>query len=357
VPSRQQVKWSQLRVGLTVLVATATLGLLIFLMTGTRGLFTGRLWLKAYLDNAAGLRTGAPVQLQGVDVGNITEIRVIPGRALTPVEVTFWISRKYADSVRKDSLIALIRSGVLGEVLVDIDSRAAKGPPAKNWDALTTRDTPSLDDVVRASQTTLQNLDSVLQRADRIVATIERGQGTLGKFIYDPELYSRLTASVADFQRILTTINRGNGTLGKLISDETLYQKANASVDKLSRIIDTIERGEGSMGKFLKDPALYNNANQTLARANKLMEDINSGRGTLGKLASDAEFARKIEVTVTRLAVIADRLENGEGAAGRLLNDPSLYHNANQMLVESRNLITAIRENPKKYLTIRMRIF
>ncbi len=61
--------------------------------------------------------------------------------------------------------------------------------------------------------------------------------------------------------------------------------------------------------------------------------------------------------TITRLSAIAERLEAGEGTAGKLLRDPSIYTNADQMLVETRNLVKSIREDPKKYLTIRFKIF
>ena len=75
MPSQKQLKWSQLRVGLTVLVASITLGVLIFLMSGTTGLFTPKINLKSYFDNAGGLRDGAPVRLAGVDIGNVTGVR------------------------------------------------------------------------------------------------------------------------------------------------------------------------------------------------------------------------------------------------------------------------------------------
>ena len=42
---------------------------------------------------------------------------------------------------------------------------------------------------------------------------------------------------------------------------------------------------------------------------------------------------------------------------GKLIQDPSVYNNTDQMLVETRNLVKAIRENPKKYLTIHFRVF
>ena len=73
MPSQKQLHWSQLKVGVTVVVALVTLGILIFLMSGTGGLFTKRIVLKGYVDNASGLRVGAPVRLSGVDIGNISK--------------------------------------------------------------------------------------------------------------------------------------------------------------------------------------------------------------------------------------------------------------------------------------------
>ena len=87
------------------------------------------------------------------------------------------------------------------------------------------------------------------------------------------------------------------------------------------------------------------------------MDDLNAGRGPAGMLLKDEAFAKKLHNTIDKLSAIADRLEAGEGSAGRLLKDPSLYNNTDQMLIETRNLVKSIRENPKKYLTIHFRIF
>ena len=76
-----------------------------------------------------------------------------------------------------------------------------------------------------------------------------------------------------------------------------------------------------------------------------------------GKLLKDEELSRKLQNIINKLSTISDRLEAGEGSAGKLLKDPSLYNNTDQMLIETRNLVKAIRENPKKYLTIHFRVF
>jgi len=102
---------------------------------------------------------------------------------------------------------------------------------------------------------------------------------------------------------------------------------------------------------------LYDNANATIANVRKLTDDVNAGKGPIGMLAKDEEFARKLRNTMDKLSAISDRLEAGEGSAGKLLRDPSLYNNADQMLVETRGLVKSIRENPKKYLTIHFKVF
>ncbi len=75
------------------------------------------------------------------------------------------VSTKYHENLRLDSLTALATAGVLGETYIDIDSSQARGPEVKNGDALSTRDTPDIQDVVRASQGTLQNMGCATQTA------------------------------------------------------------------------------------------------------------------------------------------------------------------------------------------------
>jgi phospholipid/cholesterol/gamma-HCH transport system substrate-binding protein len=359
LPSQKQLKWSQLKVGITVLASAITLSVLIFLMSGTGGWLTPKIQVKSYFDNASGLRVGAPVRLDGVDIGNVTAMQVVsaPDKKLTPVEVTMKVSTKYHENLHKDSLTALSTAGVLGETYIDIDSSQASGPTAQDGDILPIRDHPDINDVVRASQGTLQNLDALLKRMDRIIAFVESGQGSVGKLIYDPKLYNQLASTVNEFQGLVNQVSQGNGTIGKLIADDELYKKVNGTVDKLNTMVDELNAGKGTAGKLLKDPSLYNNANATIANAKQLTDDINAGKGALGKLTKDEQFAAKLQNTMNKVSAITDRLEAGEGSAGKLLRDPSLFNNADQMLVETRELVKSIRENPKKYLTIRFRVF
>jgi phospholipid/cholesterol/gamma-HCH transport system substrate-binding protein len=326
-------------------------------MSGTGGWFTRKIALRSYFDNAGGLREGAPVRLAGVDIGNVTGIRIVGDKPMTPVEVTMKVNTKFKFNLRKDSVTLLSTAGVLGETYVDIDSSTANGPEATDGDTLAARNQPQIEDVVRASQGTLQNMDALLKRVDRIVAFIESGQGSIGKVIYSPALYDQLNATVAEFKGLMDDIQRGKGSLGPLLTSDEAYKKAINALDKLNVIVDDLQQGKGAAGKLLKDPELYDNANKTVANVRQLTDDINAGKGALGKMAHDQEFANKLQETINNLEALSERLQKGEGTAGMLFKDPALYNNSNQMLVETRELVKSIRENPKKYLTFHVKVF
>ena len=342
-----------------MIIASLVLGLLLFLMSGTGGYFTKRITLASYFDNPEGLRVGAPVRLSGVDIGNVSKILIVRDRdkQLTPVKIVMKVSTKYSFNLRRDTRTVLETAGVLGETFMDMDSSQAVGPPAQDGDTLPTLIHPDFNEVVRSSQSTLQNMDALLKRADRILAFAESGKGSLGKLIYDPTLYDRFSQTVAELKTVVDEIAKGQGSLGQLINSNDAYNKFVATLDKMNGVVDDLQQGKGTAGKFLKDPSLYNNANDTVANLKKVSEDLNAGKGTAGRLLKDEELGKKIDTTMTKLASLTTDLEAGKGTAGKLLKDETLYNNANHMLEETQGLVKAIRENPKKYLSIKLHIF
>ena len=356
MPSQQQVRWSQLRVGITVIVSTSALAVLIILMSGTGGFFSKRITLKSNFANTGGLRVGSLVSLQGVNIGNITAIKITQVQKL-PVEVTMKIGTDYLESIKKDSVAALSSAGVLGELYVDINSKNAKGLTVTDGDVLQSEDHPAIDDLFKSGQSTLQNADVLLKRIDRIVAEIEKGEGSIGLLIKDPTMYQRANTVLGEMSTLMKEINEGKGSIGKLIKNDEMYNKIMKSIDKVGKMIDDIDAGKGNAGKLLKDEQLYKNVNETMANANKLLAEINQGHGTMGKVLHDEEFAKKVDNMVTKLSSLSSRMDAGEGSVGKLFTDPSLYNSADKMLTETRSLVQAMRENPKKYLTIHVKLF
>jgi phospholipid/cholesterol/gamma-HCH transport system substrate-binding protein len=361
MPSQQEVKWSQLKVGVIVLVASVVLVTLLFLMTSASGLsiFSHKLTVVAYFENSAGLKEGAAVNLQGVTVGTVKSITVVntPDRRLTPVKVVLKLNEKYASSLRKDSKASLTTVGVLGDTIIDINSQFAVGPPLKDGDELKTLETPSITDVVKASQGTIDSLNVILAKMNTIVDNLQSGKGSVGQFINNPELYNKANATVNELLILEKNINAGKGSIGKLMTDDTLYNRMNNTVGKMESIANALDNGKGTAGMLLKDDSLYKNLNSTLAHANSIMADADAGKGGLGLMLKDPKFRDDLSHTLTQINTLVSGINSGKGTLGKLTNDDEAYTNVNKLLTASTDLVTTIRKDPKKYLTIRMRIF
>ncbi len=357
MPSQQEVQWSQLKVGVLVIVAMAALTALIFLMSRTTGIFTGKITLRSYFENSAGLKVGAPVNLEGVTIGTVTAVSIVPARKLTPVEVTFKVGAKYRDAVRTDSTSSLETIGVLGDTVVDINSKSATGPPVQNGAELKTNETPNLSDVIKSSQGTIEQLNTILAKVDHLADSLNSTKGSIGELINNPDLYNKAVATLNELSQLVDTVANGKGSIGKLVADDTLYNHINDTVAKLDKMTTQLDEGKGTIGKLLKDETLANNLNQSVANANQLLADINAGKGGLGMIAKDPQFAAKLRDTVDKLDSVLNRVDSGQGTIGQLVVNPSLYNNLDQSLTETRGLIAAIRENPKKYLTFHVKVF
>ncbi len=358
MPSQQQVKWSQLKVGVLVLVALVALTALVFLMSGnTGGMFQGRITVRSYFENSAGLKVGAPVNLEGVTIGNVKAIRIAPSRQLTPVEVIMKIGKNYQPDVRSDSKTSLDTIGVLGDTVVDIDSKFATAAPVQDHGELKTTETPNLTDVIKSSQGTIEQLNTILAKVDNLVDALNSGKGSIGQLINDPALYNKAVVTVNQLQSLVDGISNGKGSIGKLVTDDTLYTRANDTVGRLQHITDELDKGQGSIGKLLKDDTLYNNLKESTQNLNQILAQINSGKGSIGMMTKNQEFANKLNDTITKLNSVLTQVDTGHGTIGKLLKDPSLYNHADEMVTNTSGLITMFRKDPKKYLTIHVKVF
>jgi phospholipid/cholesterol/gamma-HCH transport system substrate-binding protein len=358
LPSRKEIQWSQLKVGALVLAAMAVLVLVILLMnSASGGLFAKKLTLRTYFDNAAGLKTGAPVTLEGVTIGNIVRIRVVPARAPKPVEVTLRVGGNFVQDIHTDSTTTIAQAGVLGDSYVDITSAHAKGPEVSNNAELPSNEAPSLQGVISASQTSIEEVTKLMRNSNRLMDTLNSTRGTLGGLINDPRFYAKLNRIADNLDKLTASINNGQGTLGKLVNDDTLYTHADSMIGHFDKIAEGIQNGQGTAGKLINDDTMYNNLNSAVSNANQLLADINAGKGSIGKLAKDPDFAKKLDDSVTRLDGILTSIDEGKGTIGQLMQNRTLYDHADQSMDQAQQLLKAIRENPKKYFVIRLKLF
>ena len=119
-----------------------------------------------------------------------------------------------------------------------------------------------------------------------------------------------------------------------------------------------------TVGKLMQDQEVYDRINRAAARLDTISErldkvtaQIDSGKGTVGKLIYDESLHKDFTSAVASLKSISERLDRGEGTAGKLLHDDQLYNNLNALSSESVKLLYDFRQNPKKYLSVKVALF
>lgn len=405
--TQNNLTFSQLRVGLFVLIALAVLGFLILNSTGEFNPFEKKLHLKARFVTADGLREGAEVQLAGVTIGKVDEVKFLPPDSPEDEKIEARISvaqaldgQPISERIRTDSLAQLVALSVLGnDKMINISPGTAKGDSVGENSVLNSSTAISINQLTSTGNDLLQQINKIAVPANEILTRANRGEGSLGKFLTEEQFYNNLDATVGEakvtmlrLQNVLEQVRSGNGTAGKLLNDPELYNNLNSTITQLEAVSKDLRNGKGSAGKFLTDDELYNETrgairdlrasinelkptfeklNQTVGDINVITSDLNQGKGTAGKFLKDEQLYEDARNTLARFNSTAEKLDvilgdaqSGKGTVGKLLTDETLYNNinqtasnVNQLSSEGTKLIYDFRQNPRKYLRIRVSIF
>jgi len=108
-----------------------------------------------------------------------------------------------------------------------------------------------------------------------------------------------------------------------------------ANIDGKSEQIDAFIDNLASLSAQLG--SLVAKADSTMAGASKVVDSVN-----------DADIAGTVEA----LKRLVDNINNPDGSVGRLLTEDDVYNSVDSLLTDIDDLISKIKENPKKYLKI-----
>ncbi|MEO7659126.1 MAG: MlaD family protein [Pyrinomonadaceae bacterium] len=398
--SKQKLTFSELRVGIFMLSALVITAFLILNSTGSFNPFEKKIRLKVRFEAADGLHAGADVQLAGVSVGKVEDVRFLPPDSPDSerIEATLSIveeldNKPISELIRTDSRAQLVATSVLGnDKIINISPGTSKGIPVDENAMLPTSSSIGLNQLTATGNDLLTQINKLAVPANEILQKANQGEGTLGRVLNDETLYRSLDGAVNDtrdtmtrLQATLDRLNRGEGSAGKLINDPALYNNLNKTVAQLEAISSDLRSGRGSAGKFLNDDALYHETRDAVAELRKsadkisliaddvrsITTDIRDGKGTVGKIFRDEkmyddtrEAIARFSSTTARLESILSDAQGGKGTIGKLLNDETLYNSINQtannvatFTGEGTKLLDDFRKNPKKYLRIKLAIF
>ncbi len=361
MPQRKQLTWTELRVGLFVMVGVVILAVAIFYVTGAD--FLGAKYrLRTYLPEVEGLTVGAPVRLDGVEIGNVDAIRLAPrdpGKPPDPersIELVLRIAKRFQRDIRTDSTASLITEGLLGNRYVSIH-RGFTGAVLTEGKEVPGREEKAMKQIVERGAELAENLNTLSNVVRGIVEGVQNGQGTLGKLLTDETAYNRLNAGLGHLDEMITSVQAGKGTLGQLVASDALYQKVSSASTRIDTLLADVQEQKGTLGRLVYDPSLHENAKQLIDRGNVLLADVRAGKGTLGRLTTDDSLFEKWRAAGENLETATAKMNSNKSSAGKFFSDPQFYDNLTGLAGDMRLLVGDFRQNPKRFLRVKFSIF
>jgi ABC-type transporter Mla subunit MlaD len=268
-----QLQRNEVLTGLLVLTTIAVLTFILILL-GAPGLFRPLVTYKIYMDNAAGIKQGAPVLLAGRKIGQVDKLyspvskdeaakAVAVGEALhsgdpspTPADKPKYEARIDVKVDRnalvyRDARTRLITLGLLGEVAIDITQGNESSGRAKDGEIFAGERVPDFGesiskmlDIVKPVATeatnTLKELQTTAQNLSRI--TDENSQLNMGlaQFRTFVENLTSLTARDSSLSIALANIEKISTDLSNNDNIKITLQNFRESSDKLKGVMDDL---------------------------------------------------------------------------------------------------------------------
>jgi phospholipid/cholesterol/gamma-HCH transport system substrate-binding protein len=256
--------------------------------------------INALFDTVQELKVGDSVKMAGVEVGRVEKI------VLENKKVRVAMKLHGNAVVKTDSKASVRFTGLMGQNFVFIDFGSSDAPRAVDGTVLAAEERP--------------DLNAIMARLDKAATGIENfGRSFTGDKIdnligpltdFFKQNSSHLSATITNIESISGQIAKGEGTVGKLIYDQSLYNSALATATNLQNTMSDVRAGQGTIGKLVTDETLYNTATASMTNLNQILLKINQGQGTVGKLVNDQEFYRNAKLTMQKMDKMADGLED-----------------------------------------------
>ena len=293
---------TEVKVGIFFIVSLVIL-LVIFEFIAGISLFTKEYSLKTYFKSIGELSKDNFVKLEGIQVGKITDIKIVDAK----IEVTFKV--KEGTPVKTDSVASIKLTSPVGISYINLTFGSPQSPIAPPGSILPSEEPADLNEILSKVESTVSSLQSVfaenkekinslLTNLDSVLGGASRGEGTIGKLLKDDSLYYQARDTLASLNQISTSINNGKGTLGKLVKDESLYNNTKETMVNLGQLAKKMNNSQGTFGKLLNDRTLYDQATEATTSLNSVLKKVDKGQGTLGKLVNDDSLYRDAKNTV-----------------------------------------------------------
>jgi phospholipid/cholesterol/gamma-HCH transport system substrate-binding protein len=298
-------------VGIFVVVGLILFGIGLFLIGDRQMLFAKKFTIYTEFKKITGLQPGAIVRVSGAKAGSITSI-LPPNTPGEKFRVKFEITEALHQLVRTDSFASIETEGLVGGNYLGIGTGTDAAAPIAPNATIAGKEPFDIADLMQQMGATIQKVNetfddmrgdvqgtvvaigatvgnanalivdvsgdvkkmtasgaALVNDAAEITAAIRSGKGSLGKFVNDDELHTRVTAIAAQAEGIATGANRVIENAKMALEG---FQSGNGAVQGMTTSVkQTMDDARGAMSALAD--------NMDALKHNFLLRGFFKGRG------------------------------------------------------------------------------
>ncbi len=296
----EQAGQRQVRIGVFVIAGLIATIYLLYLLTDP-ATFRNRYKITTTVENVMGLRKGDPVQMRGVNIGQVNDFEM--GTEGENVVIILEVEGQWL--IPEGSRTQLVSPGIMAPRTVEVVPGPGPG-------------TIGAGDALPGS--TVKGL------LDDTESLGEKGQLVLDRIaeLLSPENLEAISGSTDGLNTLV-------GELSDVIESES---------DNLSELIQSFNRAADGLAEITGDGAeLGEDLASAMAKADSVMDRLNA-------------TSERVNEAAASLQTILTRVENGEGTLGQLSVNDSLFTNLTAAVESARLLMDDLRENPGRYINV-----
>lgn len=197
-------KNNEVAVGVFVIVGFIFLTLVLFFVSKVYSFRSGYTF-DVMFEYVSILDRGAPVRMAGVRVGEVSEVHLIydETKQKSRVKVKLFIAKGV--EIRENYNFTVRGAHVLGEPHIEITPKSGDFPVVHQGALIQGTSLVEMEELFGQAQDVLKTVSSVSGKLDtsfasltKILGTVEKGDGTIGKLLMEDELYKEMNAFAKD---------------------------------------------------------------------------------------------------------------------------------------------------------------
>ena len=252
------------------------------------------LTLYAGFRQVVGLKNQSAVQLSGVPIGNVAEIKN-DGAGVT---VTLKVNPEI--KIPKNSAVTIASNGVMGDKFINILPSKDDGFYLQNGDYLYGNEEADMTSMFENMNRVMGQVETLLQSMQDIV-----GNKTFQTSVV--EMSKNMKDATANMNSLM-------GSLAKVAANsegdvENIMNQMNATLASMRRSMENVEHMTDNIDKFAGNPQTAADLQNTLKNISDTTKNVASMAENMNKFAGDPKVAEDLKATVSNAKSISERAD------------------------------------------------